>query len=119
MTDPTTTDISDQLALFACQAVIQQAAEMLAAIPIGDEKAATFEVRGSDEVLCHVTGPMATRDERRSYERWQCCRDVLGGAGAADRLTLVDCIRWLVEQPEPEDDCVTFDQVMGAVLGPL
>jgi hypothetical protein len=116
----TAKDISDQLALIACHNVIQEAAEMLAARTISDEDAATFEVIGAEKFLCHGDGKYATRDERHSYERWQCCRDVLGDAGSADRLSLVDCIRWMTtEQVEPGEDCITFEQVMSTVAGAI
>ena len=75
----TAKDISDQLALIACHNVIQEAAEMLAARTISDEDAATFEVIGAEKFLCHGDCKYATRDERHSYERWQCFLDRQAG----------------------------------------
>jgi hypothetical protein len=114
--------INAQLTQGACQLVILHAAQLLAAQPISDEQAAGFLVLGSDEVLCHAEDDsIASLDERRSYERWQCCRALLGSALCADTLTLRDCIVWLTADScqYEDDDCVTYEQVMSMVFGPL
>lgn len=113
--------INAQLDRIACRSVILHAAQLLAAQPISDEQAAGFLVLGSDEVLCHVDEvTIASLDERRSYEHWQCCRALFGSTLCADALTLRDCIGWLTTDScqYEDDDCVTYEQVMSMVFAP-
>lgn len=67
-------DILRELRHIACKNVIREAANILAAYPITDKQAAQFEYFGSDSVLCINELTTATADQRRSFERWQCCQ---------------------------------------------
>lgn len=119
-------DILRELRHIACKHVIRHAANILAAKSIADEYAAQFEYFGSDRVLCINELTTATADQRHSFERWQCCQVareaylIAGKKWSDDYLTLADCIYWLIENGEDEDDSsesVTFAEVMRVVTG--
>lgn len=119
-------DILRELRHIACKHVIREAANILAADSITDEQAAQFEYFGADRVLCINELTIATTDQRRSFERWQCCQVakeaylIAGKKWSNDYLTLADCIYWLIENGEDEDDpseSVTFAEVMRVVTG--
>lgn len=117
-----TTPTLCQLRHIACVAVICEAAGILAAYSITDEQAAQFEHFGSDRVLCFNELTTATADQRHSFIRWQCCQLakeaylIAGKKWSDNYLTLADCICWLVENGEDEDD-VTFGEVMRVATG--
>ena len=119
-------DILRELKHIACKHVIRDAANILSAQPITDEQAAQFEYFGADRVLCINELAIATTDQRRSFQRWRCCQVakeaylIAGKKWSDDYLTLSDCIYWLIEDGEDEDDpseCVTFSEVMRVVTG--
>lgn len=120
------TDILRELRHIACKHVIREAANILAAQPITDEHAAQFEYFSADHVLCINELTIATADQRCSFQRWQCCQVakeaylIAGKKWSDDYLTLADCIYWLIENGEDEDDpseSVTFAEVMRVVTG--
>jgi hypothetical protein len=119
-------DILRELGHIGCKLVIRHAANILAAQSITDEYAAQFEYFGADEVLCINELTTATVDQRHSFERWQCCQvakeayAILGKEWLDNYLTLADCIHWLIENSEEEDDPserLTFGEVMRVVTG--
>jgi hypothetical protein len=99
---------------------------MLKAEPISDEEAARFGYYGSDKILMYDELKYTTKDQKRSFERWQCCNAAKQAFGSVGRewsdgdLNMLDCIHWILKRCEEEEgpeETVTLDQVMNVLIG--
>ena len=72
-----------------------------------------FLIIGADESLCLPDERMATAKQRIQWKK----HNWLQWAASPSDVTFKGCIRWLLSEPEDEDDCVTPEEVFEVLDG--
>jgi hypothetical protein len=107
--------IEDQLKQIACEGTINQAAKVYAAELDSSVDYGGFMTMGSDEIVCTPDEKIASPRKRLEWTKWRWLR----WASGPNDLTLLGCIRFLIEegQDEDPDGCVTFEEVLLVLKG--
>jgi hypothetical protein len=105
----------DQFRHIACECTINQAAKVYAAELDSSVDYGGFMIMGSDEIVCTHDEKIASPRKQLEWKKWRWLR----WASGPNDLTLLGCIRFLIEegQDEDPDDCVTFEEVLLVLKG--
>jgi hypothetical protein len=106
-------EIDRQLRYCACQVVIQEAAQIYTAELDTSVDYSAFLVMGSDEILCLPDERVASVKQGIQWKKYNWLQSAI----SPNDLTFKGCIRWLLREPEDEDDCVTIEEVCEVLEG--
>ena len=107
-------EINRQLRYISCQVVIQEAAQIYTADFDPSMDYSAFVIIGADECLCLPNELTPASPKQRI--QWKK-HNWLQWATSASDLTFKGCIRWLLSEPEDEDDCASLEEVFEVLDG--